>query len=353
MPWEGPGFVDRHSHLLQHALGRLPLATEAELRRIADRWSTPLDEPVPPLEVHDGVRGALERALVRAREVGLVEVTEAGIDSWAYLEALLALRAREPLPVRVRLLVASGIAEPKQLQRTGDPWLEVEGVLFWADGDLATHTCALREPFTDRRDAGGGGDTGRLFLTADELARRCDPFAEAGWTIATKATGDRAIATVLDAYERVFGRDCAEAAPRIHLPVVLSDELVRRIAALGVVACVAPGAAVAEAAASRPLLGERIDWAHRWDELLAAGARVVAGSGFPTCPLEPLVGLQRLVTGQDEAGRATPAPTLSLGRALAVLTDPAAGTTVLSDDPARVAEDELAQVEIVETRPSA
>ena len=39
-------------------------------------------------------------------------------------------------------------------------------------------------------------------------------------------------------------------------------------------------------------------------------------------------------------------------RALPLMTDAAAGTTVLSDDPRRVAEDEIAAIEVVEARPA-
>ncbi|MDP8953820.1 MAG: hypothetical protein M3N37_02665, partial [Actinomycetota bacterium] len=146
MSWEGPGFVDHHAHVLavsagvslQCANASSPEELRSYHRRVSDRWSTPMDEPVRPLEVDDALRGNLERGLERAAAVGLVEVTEAGMNDWAYLEALLALRARGPLAVRVRLLVASGIAEVARMQRTGDPWLELEGVKFYADGWLGS-----------------------------------------------------------------------------------------------------------------------------------------------------------------------------------------------------------------------
>jgi hypothetical protein len=38
--------------------------------------------------------------------------------------------------VRVRVLAASGIAELPRMRRTGDPWVELEGVKFYADGWL-------------------------------------------------------------------------------------------------------------------------------------------------------------------------------------------------------------------------
>ena len=356
MPWEGPGFVDHHTHLLRVAAGvappygdaRDPEAVAAWHHLVLERWSTPMDEPERPLPVDDRLRGALERGLARAAALGLVEVTEMGMADWGHHEALLALRARGPLPVRVRLFVASGAADPKRMARTGDPWLELVGVKFYADGWLGPRTCALCEPYADRP-----GDTGVLFLDADTLARRADPFAEAGWTLATHAIGDRAIEAVLDGYEKIYGRDCASAGPRVEHAQVLRPDLVRRMAELGVVACIQPGFAVADLATARPALGpDRMEDAYRWDALLQAGVRVLGGSDFPIRTLAPLAGLQELVTGDAVDGTRVGAPTLPLDTALALVTDPAAGTTVLSDDPHAVAEDELASIEVVEARPS-
>ena len=350
MSWEGPGFVDHHAHLFEAATGQAPASCDgrdkaalaAWHRLVSERWSTPMDEPVPPLPIHDGTRGAVERALDEARAVGLVQITEAGMASWEQLEVLLQLRdRRSELPVRVRLLLASGIADVKRMARTGDPWLDIEGVKFYADGWLGTHTCALERPFDDDDDAGRG----ILFLDADTLARRMDPFAEAGWTVATHAIGDRAITNVLDAYEKVYGRDCADAAPRIEHAQVLTPELVTRMANLGVVVCIQPCFAVTDADEARRALGDRFDDAYRWDALLDEGVRVITGSDFPVEPLAPLTGLERLAAGGNGA------VTLPVDTALELMTDASAGTVVLSDDPHDIAEDELAQIEVEETRP--
>jgi predicted amidohydrolase YtcJ len=307
-----------------------------------------MDEPVRPLEVHDGSRGALERGLHQARELGLVQITEAGMNDWGYLESLLQIRARlGELPVRVRLLVASGIADVKRMQPTGDPWLEIEGVKFYADGWVGPRTCALDQVFSDDEDAGRGV----LFLDADTLASRADPFAEAGLTIATHAIGDRAIAAVLDAYEKIFGSDCAAAAPRIEHAQVLNDELITRMANLGVVACIQPGFAVADAADARRALGGRWEDAYRWDALLDAGVRVIGGSDHPIESLSPMIGLHRLVTGDFEDGRASGATTLPIDAALALMTDATAGTVTLTEDP-HGREGELLSIEVEEALPS-
>lgn len=355
MSFEIPGFVDHHTHLLRLAAGGVapwgsvttPEIIGAYHRRLNERWTTPMDDLEAPVEVNDSFRGSLEGMLNYAAGVGLVEVTEAGMNDWAYLEALLDLRSRGPLPIRVRILVASGIAEVGRMAPIGDPWVEVIGVKFYADGWLGTHTCALSLPFVDEPET-----SGVLFLDADTLARRADPFAEAGLVIATHAIGDRAIEAVLDAYEKIYGKDCATAAPRIEHAQILRPDLIARMASMGVVACIQPGFAVADAQSARVSLGDWAEMAYQWSYLIDAGVPVITGSDFPIDDLRPLAGLQRLVTGANPDGTSEGAPTLSFEVALNMMTDSTAGTVILSDDPSRVSEDELVNIEIVEVNPS-
>lgn len=354
MTWEGPGFVDHHVHLLRVAAEDWsnydltdPASIAAFHRSVASKGSTPMDEHAPLGERQD-LPGMLERGLQQAAGLGLVQVTEAGMTDWRYLDALLDRREKGVLPIRVRILVASGVADPKRMSRLGDPWLEVIGVKLYSDGWLGPRTCALCDPYADDPDSDGV-----LFLDRDTLCRRIEPFAEGGWTVATHAIGDRAITAVLDAYEAVWGDDCAAAAPRIEHAQVLSPTLIQRMAHLGVVACIQPGFGVSDAAAARSALGpERAAYAYNWNSLLDAGARVIAGSDYPIESLSPLEGLARMVSGAGEDGRVVTEP-VELGRTLPLMTDATAGTTVLSEDPAEVDPTELRRIEVVEARPSA
>jgi predicted amidohydrolase YtcJ len=353
--WTGPGFVDHHTHFLRVAAGELgpcdvtePDAVRRYHQRLSARWSTPMDDDDrPPRPEHQDFPAVLERGLQDAAALGLVEITEAGMFDWAYLDALQVARDRaEALPCRVRLLVASGLAEadPKRLVSTGDSWVDVIGVKFYADGWLGPRTCAVREPFLDRRDPTGGGDTGVLFMDADTLAKRADPFAERGLTIATHAIGDRAIEEVLTAYEKIYGDDCPEAAPRIEHAQLLSPTIIERMAKLGVVVCIQPSFGFSDRKTARIALEDaRLEYAYRWDLLLDAGVRVITGSDYPIEALSPLVGLQRLLTVE---------PQLDLDTALALLSDAAAGTVELNDDPHSVEVGELTELAVVETRPA-
>ena len=349
---ELPGFVDAHTHLLRVAAGATPpydLADPASIakhhRSCGWRGVTPMDEPYP-YTAHD-LDGQIGRWLERAAAVGLVEVWEAGLDQWEYLDALQRLRDRGLLPVRVRLLVASGIADVATMHRLGDALLDVVGVKFYADGWLGSRTCALCQPFADEED-----NAGILFLDDVTLARRAEPFAEAGWTIATHAIGDRAIEAVLDAYDHVYGADCAAHAPRIEHAQVLAPHLVDRMAAMGVVACIQPGFAVSDAPHVRAALGrDRAALAYQWSALLDAGVRVIGGSDFPIESLAPLDGLQYLVTGAPLDGDQV-APTIELDTALALMTDASCGTTVLDADPREVDPRELHRIQVMEVRPA-
>lgn len=355
MAWEGPGFVDHHTHLLRVAAGVRPCydptsgETIAEYHHaVARRGSSPMDEPPEPMPGDPATLGArLEAGLRSAAADGLVEITEAGMREWAYFDALRRLRDDGPLPVRVRILVASGLADVKTMRRTGDPFLDVIGIKLYADGWLGPRTCALCSPFADVPD-----DHGILFQDATTLARRIEPFAERGWTVATHAIGDRAMDAVLDAYEMVYGDDCGAAAPRIEHAQILRPDLIERVRDMGVVACIQPSFAVSDASAAREALdAPRLEHAYRWDLLLAAGARVITGSDFPIEVQAPLLGLRHLVTGAPVGGDPVAAP-LPLEQALALMTDAAAGTTVLSDAPADADPEDLHDIEVLETRPA-
>jgi predicted amidohydrolase YtcJ len=371
-----PGFADAHTHLLRAAAGIpfpwQPAATPgipspgdavAEFhRRVARAGSTPMDvpEPDPPAPAAE-MAARLGSGLAAAAATGLVEITEMGMRAWWYLAALAALERSGALPVRVRIYLASGLTEDVSLaeldaRRTdAGSWVSLDGVKFYADGWLGPRTCALGHPFHD------GSADGLLFMPPGTLARRIGPLAQRGWRIATHAIGDRAVAAVLDAYELVWGGDLAAqaaAGPRIEHASVLSAELIARMAETGTVACLQPSFAVTDAEQVQKALGpERAGTAYPWAALAAAGARLLAGTDYPIEVLDPLAGLARLVSGRAERpgfhtdATAPEGSRLGAGEAFGLLTDAAAGETLLSADPRTLPPDALDQVAVLGTRP--
>jgi len=360
------GFVDHHTHLLTEAAGTpFPwqgTTVRAFHERVRRDGTTPMDVPEIPTggSLKERAR-RLYQGLGRAAASGLVEVTEMGMRHWWYLDALASLRER-PLPARVRVYLASGLAErsvPAELDaRRADcgSWVRLDGVKFYADGWLMPRTCAMCRNFDDE-------DTdGILFQDSSRLARRIEPFAAKAWRIATHAIGDRAVEAVLDAYDMTWDGDrqaIAAAMPRIEHGSVLPEKLASRIAAMGVAVCIQPSFPVTDAAQVPAALGAgRTAAAYPWAMLADSGARLLAVSDFPNEVIEPLVSLARLVNGRSDrtgfasAGTAPARSRLPVRLAVQLCTDPAAGQTFLSADPMRVPAADLDQIAACGTEPA-
>ncbi|HUD38558.1 MAG TPA: amidohydrolase family protein [Streptosporangiaceae bacterium] len=360
------GFVDHHTHLLKTAAG-LPWPWEGTtVRDFHERvWrdgSTPMDIPDPVSGDSPGELAArLRDGLAQAAALGLVEVTEMGMRDWSYTDALVVAEQAGPLPLRVKIYLASGLAESASLAELGarradaGAWVRLEGIKFYADGWLVPRTCAMCQDFDDT------GRNGLLFTDAAKLARRIEPFAAAGWRIATHAIGDLGVQTVLDAYELVWGRDAAAIAaarPRVEHASLMSADAIARMAELGVWACIQPSFPVTDASHVAPALGaDRALLAYPWAALAKPGTPLLVGTDYPIEVLDPLVGLARLVNGRsDRPGFATSdtAPEhsrLPLDLALALACDESAGRTLVSADPRAVTAPELDQLRVVATEP--
>jgi predicted amidohydrolase YtcJ len=361
------GFVDHHTHLLKTAAG-VPFAWHGTtVREFHERvWrdgSTPMDVPDPAIADSAGELAArLHEGLAMAARVGLVEITEMGMRAWHYLDALTWLSERGPLPARVRIYLASGLAEQAGIAelaaRRSDarPWYRIDGIKFYADGWLGPRTCAVCRAFDDT------GDHGLLFSDSQTLARRIEPFIADGWRIATHAIGDLGVQTVLDAYELAWGHDAgaiAAARPRIEHASMLSPDIAARIAALGVWACIQPSFAMTDASHVRPALGEdRAAIAYPWARLAASGANMLVGTDYPIEVLDPLVGLARLVNGRSDRpgfGTDDTAPEhsrLPVSQAIRLGSDQTAGLTELSADPVAVDRADLDQIQVLGTTPA-
>ena len=75
---------------------------------------------------------------------------------------------------------------------------------FFADGIVGARTAAVAHPYCD------ADTTGLLVGNADDLEREIIAAHLAGWQVAVHAVGDRAIANVINAFERA---NAAQARP--------------------------------------------------------------------------------------------------------------------------------------------
>ena len=173
-------------------------------------------------------------------------------------------------------------------------------VKIFADGSLMGRTAAMFEPFE-----GEPGNAGYFQMDEQRLHSLILRAHRSGWQVATHAIGDRAVASVLDAYEaalRQHPRD--DHRHRIEHCGVCRPEDVERIARLGVVPV--PQARFISEIGDGMLgaIGERrAEDCYRQRSFLAAGAVVPGSSDRPVVQGAPLLGIHDLVNQRTASGR--------------------------------------------------
>lgn len=173
-------------------------------------------------------------------------------------------------------------------------------VKIFADGSLMGRTAAMFEPFE-----GEPGNAGYFQMDEERLHALILRAHRSGWQVATHAIGDRAVASVLDAYEAALRRHPrSDHRHRIEHCGVCRSEDVARIGRLGVVPV--PQARFISEIGDGMLgaIGERrASDCYRQRSFLDAGAVVPGSSDRPVVQGAPLLGIHDLVNQRTASGR--------------------------------------------------
>jgi predicted amidohydrolase YtcJ len=271
----------------------------------------------PESSFDDRLRG-LERAQQMFHAAGITSIGDAMMGP-SELALFSEARSRGTLTMRVNALVT--IDHYDALRRLGlrtgfgDVHLRIGGVKAFVDGAIGGRTCLLDHPFEGRPDDYGMQTTPTAEL--HEIVRRVHAD---GNRLCVHANGDRAIALLLDGFERAYNEQPLPTRHRIEHCSLVNESILPRMHALGAIAAPFAGYAGYHG-------GSLIDWygpervnrmfAHRW--FLDAGVLVAGSSDYPCGPYEPLYGMQSCITRTGEDGvtvgavqRITPAEALDL-----------------------------------------
>ncbi len=201
-----PGFVDPHTHLLNDA-GMYGMTPEEAQNLALENGITTLGDPYVTAEFLEEMRAMNAEGKLHVRtSLYLIYNTNCGelVGDWYLSEA----------PTRT----------PGEMLRIG-------GVKVFADGG----SCNLPAFSYELPNGLGKGD---LFITADQLAGVVGDAQDAGFQVATHALGDRAIETVLDAYELALDGQENAYRHRIEHNAILRPDLLPRYGEIGVVATI-------------------------------------------------------------------------------------------------------------------
>ncbi|MBS4015386.1 MAG: amidohydrolase [Candidatus Latescibacteria bacterium] len=172
-----------------------------------------------------------------------------------------------------------------RIQKLGLPRI---GGCILVDGSYGSHTAALTEPYADKPD-----NKGILYLsdqTLEEFYRAADAN---NLQTAVHAIGDRAIEQVVRVFEK-FLKD-NQKRHRIEHCELLSDNLIKRIADLGLIACVQPAFEHYWGGSDKMYaerLGLRWQNTNPFQKMIEKGIIIAGGSDAPITPINPLLGIR-------------------------------------------------------------
>jgi hypothetical protein len=250
-------------------------------------------------------RRAAEAALRYAAEKGVTSVHdvsgEAGFD--LYQEMLASGRLTVRIYFYVPVSTVDAVRGMKLRGGFGNDVLRFAGMKGFADGSLGSATAAFFEPYTDEP-----GKTGLLhgdMFPPQIMDKRILEADAAGLQTAVHAIGDRAIAIILDIYEKTSARNPArDRRFRIEHAQHVRPADFSRFARLGIVASAQPYHAIDDGRWAETKIGsERARTTYPFRTFLDQGIRLAFGSDWPVAPMDPIMGIYAAVTRATLDGR--------------------------------------------------
>ena len=280
-----PGLVDAHSHFFGEGMTQGIGAAIQDAEILSNGITTTAEFHTTP-EILEAVQGFEQAGELRVRtSLYLIYTDACGTvqeDWW-----------REHPPTR----------EPGEMLRIG-------GIKVFADGG-ACNVPAVSYTYAD-------GSTGDLYFDVDGMESIIAEVEEAGYQVTVHALGDRAVATVLEAMERVIGDSGNPFRHRIDHSAVVSPDLYGRHQESGaVVALFGAFRTCALTNANNDYLyrtpDEFVSWEWPWRHLLDSNPETVFAwhADYPALPASLGSNLAGLVTRVE--GDCQPTPEMASG----------------------------------------
>ena len=279
------------------------------------------------------------------------------VESTDEMQAIMNLESEEKLPIRVYLGVPPKLeAAAHKLLSSSDSHFKVKigFAKLFADGSLGSRTAALKVPYSDDPRT-----SGMLIHSPKELYQLILEAHQAGERVAIHAIGDRAVESVLNAYEQVLNRfPRRDHRHRIEHCSILNPQLIKRMKTLGLTASIQPHFVVSDFWLIDRMGKNRARWAFPFRSLVKEGLNVISGSDCPVEKIDPLLGIWAAAArrGIDEELTAEEAlKTYTLNAAYATMEEDEKGTikvgkladlTILTDDLLKILPEEINKVKV-------
>ena len=233
----------------------------------------------------------MNAAFLKAQEALLSRGVTAAADLGTSLDDWLTYRRMADLGLlRVRLMsYADGVDTALRVAGQGPtPWLyddrlRMGGISLRLDGPLSSRGAWLKAPYADAPQSSGAP-----LLPDTQLLNLMSRGAMDEYQLAIRATGDRAVAQVLDAIAELGATYKGDRRWRIEGARVIDPADLPALQSAGVIAAMAPVAQLEDRALAEARLGAaRVSGVAAWRALLGSGARLAFASEFPAGPPNP------------------------------------------------------------------
>lgn len=286
-----------------------------------------LIKKIIPAPSVDQIREAIKQAGIIFNREGITGVHEAGtgftVPGPYEVRAFQSALQNGDLSVRVYLMVytelVDELAELGFHTGFGNNFLKIGSFKIFLDGNITLKTAAVEKPFE------GTTTTGIMRESEESLTEKMRKAHVAGFQIGVHAIGDRAINTVMNAYEKILQEHPRHGhRHRIEHFILSSPSIIERAKELELIPVVQPGFIFYNSEGWIKNLGEeRVNQqAYLLRNLFEAGLLLPASSDRPVIPGYPLRGVETAVLRQNFTGRVIAAEqTISVDRALRMYTN--------------------------------
>jgi predicted amidohydrolase YtcJ len=270
---------------------------------------------------------AVARACALFTAEGVTTAMDADLPGVGWLRAMIEADSARRLPLRLIAMVndrdadwaiQAGVFRGRYLER-----FRLGAVKAFADGGMSSRTAAVHREY--QLPPYGRGV---LFRSVDELTDLVRRAEASGAQVGVHAQGDRAIETVLDAFEAVIGRGGVAGNPlrhRMEHAGMLLPHLIDRAAAIGIHVVSQPGFFTPLGDGWLRAYGEQADAFYPFRSIRSAGLRMGGSSDAPVITPNVREALRDAILRESASGVVIGASErLSAGEALELYTRDAA-----------------------------
>ena len=292
----------------------------------------------------------MQRCAAAYHRLGIVGAHDPFVDAQV-LRTYQEAAAGGCFPFRMYAYILNEWADP--LIRVGIPrgfgsdLVKVGAIKLFLDGGMSSRTAAVFEPYH-----GGGGGTGILNYDQAALDAQIRKFDRAGYQISVHAQGDRALAMLLQAFDRTIDPGNPLRHHIVHAGN-LTAEQIDRVAELGLY--------ITSQANFFSLLGdgfieaygpERSQMLYRFKTIIQKGIRFALSSDCPVAEPNPLIGVRDAVLRRTAGGEIIgPDECLTAEKAFSLYTREAAWFSHEEEEKGVLAEGRLADLVVLDTDP--